>query len=227
MGAATPEGAADPAATPPQTARLVNLPNALTVLRLAVVPLFAMLLFSDNGMDDDRRIWATVFFALAIITDRYDGMIARRTNQVTEFGKLADPIADKALTGTALLGLSILGLLPWWVTLVILVREVGVTLLRFWVIRHGVIAASRGGKAKTVLQAVAIGLYILPLTGFLASARWGVMGAALVLTVITGVDYVYRALTLRRTSARAMAEAEARRKAAAAGPAGTVTDTAA
>jgi CDP-diacylglycerol--glycerol-3-phosphate 3-phosphatidyltransferase len=110
---------------------------------------------------------------------------------------------------------------------VILVREVGVTLLRFWVIRHGVIAASRGGKAKTVLQALAIGLYILPLTGVLASARWWVMGAALVLTVITGVDYVYRALTLRRTSARAMAEAEARRKAAAAGPAGTVTDTAA
>src|SRR4051794_12938270 len=227
MSAVVPEGAADPAATPPQTARLVNLPNALTMFRLAVVPLFAVLLLAEGGMDDGRRIWAALFFTGAIITDRYDGMIARRTNQVTEFGKLADPIADKALTGTALLGLSILGLLPWWVTLVILVREVGVTLLRFWVIRHGVIAASRGGKAKTVLQAVAIGLYILPLTGFLASARWGVMGAALVLTVITGVDYVYRALTLRRTSARAMAEAEARRKAAAAGPAGTVTDTAA
>ena len=92
-------------------------------------------------------------------------MIARRTGQVTEFGKLADPIADKALTGTALIGLSVLDLLPWWVTLVILVREVGVTVLRFWVIRHGVIAASRGGKAKTVVQALAIGLYILPLTG--------------------------------------------------------------
>src|SRR3954464_6923841 len=211
MGAVVPEGAADPAATPPQTARLVNLPNALTMFRLAVVPLFAVLLLSEGGMDDGRRVWATLFFALAIITDRYDGMIARRTNQVTEFGKLADPIADKALTGTALLGLSVLGLLPWWVTLVILVRELGVTLLRFWVIRHGVIAASRGGKAKTVLQAVAIGLYILPLTGVLASARWWVMAAALVLTVITGIDYVYRALTLRRTSARAMQAAAARR----------------
>ena len=105
-------------------------------------------------------------------------MIARRTGQVTEFGKLADPIADKALTGTALIGLSILELLPWWVTVVILVREVGVTLLRFWVIRHGVIAASRGGKLKTVVQALAIGLYILPLTGLLASARWWVMAAA-------------------------------------------------
>jgi CDP-diacylglycerol--glycerol-3-phosphate 3-phosphatidyltransferase len=209
-----PGGAADPAATPPQTTRLMNLPNALTLLRLAVVPLFAALLLSDGGMDDGRRVWATIFFSLAIITDRYDGMIARRTNQVTEFGKLADPIADKALTGTALLGLSVLGLLPWWVTVVILVREVGVTLLRFWVIRHGVIAASRGGKAKTVLQAVAIGLYILPLTGLLASARWWVMGAALVMTVITGIDYVYRALTLRRTSARAMQAAAARRAAA-------------
>ena len=215
---------ADPAATPPQTARVVNLPNALTLLRLAVVPVFAVLLLSDGGMDDDRRIWATVFFGLAIITDRYDGLIARRTGQVTEFGKLADPIADKALTGTALVGLSVLALLPWWVTLAIIVREVGVTLLRFWVIRHGVIAASRGGKAKTVAQALAIGLYILPLSGVLASARWWVMAAALVLTLVTGLDYVYRALTLRRTSGRAMRAAAARR---AAGPAGSRTDTAA
>src|SRR3954467_9984775 len=227
MGAATPEGAADPAATPPQTARLVNLPNALTVLRLAVVPLFALLLLSEGGLDHDRRIWATLFFAGAIITDRYDGMIARRTNQVTEFGKLADPIADKALTGTALLGLSVLGLLPWWVTVVILFREIGVTILRFWVIRHGVIAASRGGKAKTVLQALAIGLYILPLTGVAASARWWLMGAALVLTVVTGIDYVYRALTLRRTSARAMRAAAERRGSGTTGSGGTRTDTAA
>jgi CDP-diacylglycerol--glycerol-3-phosphate 3-phosphatidyltransferase len=218
--------APDPAATPPQTARLVNLPNALTVLRLAVVPLFAVLLLSDHGQSTAGRYWATLVFALAIITDRYDGLIARRRGQVTEFGKLADPIADKALTGTALIALSILGLLPWWVTVVILVRELGVTLLRFWVIRHGVIAASRGGKAKTVLQALAIGLYILPVTGVLASARWWVMAAAFVLTVLTGIDYVYRALTLRRTSARAMAAAAARR-AAATGTPEPRTDTAA
>jgi CDP-diacylglycerol--glycerol-3-phosphate 3-phosphatidyltransferase len=216
--------APDPATTPPRSVRLVNLPNALTVLRLAVVPVFAVLLLSDGGMDDTRRVWATVFFGAAIITDRYDGLIARRTGQVTEFGKLADPIADKALTGTALIGLSVLALLPWWVTSAILVRELGVTLLRFWVIRHGVIAASRGGKAKTVAQALAIGLYILPLTGLLATARWWVMAAALVLTLATGLDYVYRALTLRRTSARAMRAAAARR---AAGPAGSRTDTAA
>ena len=219
--------AADPAATPPQTARLVNLPNALTVLRMAVVPVFAVLLLQDEGLDDAGRWWATGVFGLAIITDRYDGMIARRTGQITEFGKLADPIADKALTGTALIALSVLELLPWWVTVVILVREIGVTVLRFWVIRHGVIAASRGGKAKTVVQALAIALYILPLTGLLATARWWVMAVAVVLTVVTGVDYVYRALTLRRTSARAMKAAAARRATGPSGAGGTRTDTAA
>ena len=193
----------DPAATPPQSARVVNLPNALTLLRLAVVPVFAALLFADGGMDDDRRYWATLVFALAIITDRYDGMIARRTGQVTEFGKLADPIADKALTGTALIGLSVLALLPWWVTVAILVREVGVTLLRFWVIRHGVIPASRGGKLKTLLQGLAISLYVLPHPGLLGVLAAVLMAAAVVVTVVTGADYVYRALHLRRTSARA------------------------
>ncbi|MDP5183443.1 CDP-diacylglycerol--glycerol-3-phosphate 3-phosphatidyltransferase [Blastococcus sp. BMG 814] len=217
--------APDPAATPPQSVRLVNLPNALTVLRLAVVPVFAVLLLQDESLDDSSRYWATLVFGLAILTDRYDGLIARRTGQVTEFGKLADPIADKALTGTALIGLSVLALLPWWVTAVILVREVGVTLLRFWVIRDGVIAASRGGKAKTVLQSLAIGLYILPLSGALATTRWWVMAAAVLLTVLTGLDYVYRAITLRQTSARAMRAAAARR-AAGAGP-GTRRDTAA
>ncbi|TFV63216.1 UNVERIFIED_ORG: CDP-diacylglycerol--glycerol-3-phosphate 3-phosphatidyltransferase [Bacillus sp. AZ43] len=216
--------APDPAATPPSSARLVNLPNALTVLRLAVVPVFAVLLLHEGGVDAADRWWAAVVFGLAIITDRYDGMIARRTGQVTEFGKLADPIADKALTGTALIALSVLALLPWWVTVVILVREVGVTLLRFWVIRHGVIAASRGGKAKTVVQSLAIALYILPLTGALASARWWVMALAVALTVVTGLDYVVRAVRLRRTSARAMRAAAARR---ASGAGGTRTDAAA
>ena len=219
--------APDPAATPPSSAKLVNLPNALTVLRLAIVPVLAVLLLQNGGLDDAGRYWATLVFALAIITDRYDGMIARRTGQVTEFGKLADPIADKALTGTALIGMSNLALLPWWVTVTILFREVGVTVLRFWVIRHGVIAASRGGKAKTVVQALAIGLYILPLDGWMATARWWLMAVALVLTVLSGLDYVYRALTLRQTSARAMRAAAARRAAGPAGSSGTRTDTAA
>jgi CDP-diacylglycerol--glycerol-3-phosphate 3-phosphatidyltransferase len=194
---------------PQPTPRLVNVPNALTVLRLAAVPVFAVLLLRDDGPEDSGRWWASLAFGLAILTDWYDGMIARRTGQVTEFGKLADPIADKALTGMALVALSILHLLPWWVTVVILARELAITLLRVWVIRHGVIAASRGGKAKTVAQSVAIALYLLPLTGVLASVRWWVMAAAVVLTVVTGIDYVYRALALRRTSARAMRGAAA------------------
>jgi CDP-diacylglycerol---glycerol-3-phosphate 3-phosphatidyltransferase len=198
---------------PQPTVRLVNLPNALTVLRLAAVPVFAVLLLREGGQDDAGRWWAALAFALAILTDRYDGMIARRTGQITEFGKLADPIADKALTGMALIALSILDLLPWWVTIVILVRELAVTLLRVWVIRHGVIAASRGGKMKTVAQSLAIFLYLLPVSGLLATIRWWVMAAAVVLTVATGIDYVYRALALRRTSARAMREAAARRAA--------------
>jgi CDP-diacylglycerol--glycerol-3-phosphate 3-phosphatidyltransferase len=119
---------------------------------------------------------------------------------VTEFGKLADPIADKALVGAALIGLSLLGDLPWWVTVVILVREVGVTLLRFWVIRHGVLPASRGGKVKTLLQGVAIGLFLLPDWGWLRDIAWVVMIAAIVVAVVTGLDYVGRAVRLRRES---------------------------
>ena len=222
----TTQGPGDPL-TAPVTPRVsnLNIANQLTILRLALVPVFAFALLWDDGDSRAWRIAACVIFAVASWTDRIDGQLARSRGLVTSFGKLADPIADKALTGTALIALSVLDLLPWWVTLAILVREVGVTVLRFWVIRHGVIAASRGGKAKTVLQALAIGLYILPVTGVLASVRWWVMGAALVLTLVTGVDYVYRALTLRRTSARAMAAAAARR--AAAGTPEPRTDTAA
>lgn len=193
----------DPAAMPPQTARILNIANGLTILRLALVPVFAVILLYDDGTNSATRVLAWVVFTVAVITDRYDGEIARKRNLVTEFGKLADPIADKALTGTALVGLSVLGELPWWVTVVILAREIGVTLLRFWVIRHGVIAASRGGKLKTVVQSVAIGLYVLPLSGLLATARWWVMAVAFVLTVVTGADYVARALNLRQTSERA------------------------
>jgi CDP-diacylglycerol--glycerol-3-phosphate 3-phosphatidyltransferase len=196
--------------------RVVNLPNALTVLRLAAVPVFAVLLLRDGGQDDAGRWWAALAFLLAILTDRYDGIIARRTGQITEFGKLADPIADKALTGMALIGLSILDLLPWWVTVVILARELGITLLRVWVIRHGVMPASHGGKLKTVAQAVAILLYIAPLSGLLASLRGWVMAAAVLLTVGTAVDYVFRAVLMRRTSERTRLQAAARE---AAGPA--------
>jgi CDP-diacylglycerol---glycerol-3-phosphate 3-phosphatidyltransferase len=196
----------DPVATPPQTARVLNVANALTVLRLCLVPVFAVALLRNGGEDTTWRVLACVVFVVASLTDRFDGDLARRRGLVTDFGKLADPIADKALIGTALVGLSALDRLPWWVTTVVLVREVGVTLLRFWVIRHGVIPASRGGKAKTTLQAVAIGLYLLPLSGWGWTVAEWVMGAAVVLTLATGVDYVARALGLRRAGRRAAAE---------------------
>jgi CDP-diacylglycerol---glycerol-3-phosphate 3-phosphatidyltransferase len=187
---------------PSSTAGIWNIANGLTLLRILLVPVFIVLLEMDGGHSTGWRIWAFVAFAAACVTDLVDGYIARRRNLVTEVGKIADPIADKALTAAALIGLSALGDLPWWVTTVILIRELGITALRFFVIRHGVIPASRGGKLKTLVQNIAIGLYILPLTGVLASLRFWVMGLALVLTVVTGADYVSKAVTLRRNSER-------------------------
>jgi CDP-diacylglycerol---glycerol-3-phosphate 3-phosphatidyltransferase len=173
--------------------RLVNVANALTVARLALVPVFIWFLLEGGAAD---RAIAFVAFAVASVTDLLDGELARRRSLITDFGKIADPIADKALTGSALITLSYLGELPWWVTGVIVIRELGVTALRFWVIRHGVIAASRGGKAKTMLQIIAISLYVLP--WHIDLVRAIVMGAALVVTVVTGADYTARAIRLRR-----------------------------
>jgi CDP-diacylglycerol--glycerol-3-phosphate 3-phosphatidyltransferase len=178
-----------------------NIANVLTVLRLALVPFFVVCLFLPGT---GWRLGALAVFAVASITDHLDGELARRYHLVTDFGKIADPIADKALTGAALVSLSILGELPWWVTLVILGRELGITLLRFMLIRRAVIPASYGGKVKTVLQIAAIVLYILP-WGF-DPVRWAVMGAALVVTVGTGVDYVVRAIRLGRVARQARGE---------------------
>jgi CDP-diacylglycerol--glycerol-3-phosphate 3-phosphatidyltransferase len=197
----------DPISAVPDPVSAWNLANALTMFRLALVPVFLVALFWGTGHETGWRIAACVIFGIASVTDRIDGELARKRNSVTEFGKLADPIADKALVGSALIGLSLLGDLPWWVTVVILVREVGVTLLRFWVIRHGVLAASRGGKLKTLLQAVAIGLFVLPEWGWLRDIAWVVMIAAIVVALVTGIDYVGRALRLRRTSLAARASA--------------------
>lgn len=177
-----------------------NIANALTVLRLLLVPAFTVALFHHGGHDRNWRVVACVIFFIASVTDLVDGDIARKRNLITEFGKLMDPIADKALMGAALVGLSMLDDLAWWVTIVILAREIGVTLLRFWVINHGVIPASRGGKLKTLLQAFAIGLLVLPLSGQFRTVALAVMAAAVVATVLTGFDYVRRAVTLRRKS---------------------------
>jgi CDP-diacylglycerol--glycerol-3-phosphate 3-phosphatidyltransferase len=190
-----PDRAADPVDDVPW----VNLPNALTVLRVLCVPLLGVLLAIDGGVHGSARDAAAVVFVLASITDLMDGAIARRYGLVTTFGKIADPIADKALTGVALIGLSMLGDLAWWVTLVILVREIGVTVLRFWVIEHGVIPASRGGKIKTVAQTIAITMYLADVPwSWWATASAVMMGVAVLLTVVTGLDYVVRAVRLRR-----------------------------
>ncbi len=184
--------------TPPAARRVgtVNLANALTALRLLLVPVFLYFLFAGGGHETASRITAFVIFAVAIITDRIDGWLARTYDMVTEFGKLADPIADKMLIGAALIGLSMLGDLPWWVTVLILIRELGVTVMRFALLSRGVIPASRGGKLKTLVQAIAIGLFILPLHSWppiWTTVAWAVMWVAIVLTVLTGLDYVVSA----------------------------------
>lgn len=191
----------DPTPVPPPSPW--NLANALTVLRVLMVPVYAWLLLADGGSDPVLRFWAAGVFVLATLTDRIDGEIARRRGLITDFGKVTDPIADKALMGMAFVGLSLLGELPWWVTVLVLVREVGVTALRFVVIRHGVLPASRGGKVKTLLLGVAIGLFVLPLSGALHTLAGVVMALAVVVALATGADYVHRALRLRRTSERA------------------------
>jgi CDP-diacylglycerol---glycerol-3-phosphate 3-phosphatidyltransferase len=199
-----PVGQAVPAQVPaPTEVPTLNLANLLTMSRLAMVPLFIAALFAGDGSDTFWRSVATALFAIASFTDQVDGWVARKYGLITDFGKIADPIADKALIGAALIGLSALGELGWWVTIVIAVREIGVTVLRFWVIRHGVIPASRGGKAKTLTQIAAITAYLLPLPESAEIVRWVLMGLAIVLTVVTGLDYVFRAVKLRAAGLRA------------------------
>ena len=185
---------------------LLNIANVLTGVRLLLVPVFLVTLFVDHGQSVQWRLAAFGVFVVAAFTDRLDGQLARSRGLVTAFGTVADPIADKALTGSALIGLSMLGLVPWWATLLMIGREIGITLLRFAVLRHGIIPASRGGKAKTLTQAIAIGFYLLPLTELLdadvavAWVRGVLLGLAVVLTVGTGIDYILRAMRLRATA---------------------------
>lgn len=194
-------GAVDHLADPTAQAGAWNIANGLTILRLLLVPVFLVVLMHEEGDSDGWRWAAWGIFAVASFTDSLDGRIARQRGLVTDFGKVADPIADKALTGSALIVLSSMDELPWLVTIVILVREIGVTLLRFWVIRHGVIPASRGGKLKSLVLGVAIGLYVLPFTGFAQDIATVLMAAAIVIALATGADYVLRALKLRREAA--------------------------
>jgi CDP-diacylglycerol--glycerol-3-phosphate 3-phosphatidyltransferase len=144
------------------------------------------------------RVGAAVAFVVAIITDRLDGELARRHGLITDVGKIADPIADKALIGTALVGLSLLHEVTWWATAIVLAREAFITGMRFVVIRRIVLPAGRGGKAKTALQALAITLYLTPLPDWTRPVAVTAMVAAVVLTVLTGVDYVIKVMRILR-----------------------------
>jgi CDP-diacylglycerol---glycerol-3-phosphate 3-phosphatidyltransferase len=199
-----------------------NIANYLTVLRLLLVPVFGWLLLAEDGQNPAYRWAAFGVFAVAMITDRIDGDLARSRGLVTNFGKVADPIADKALVTMALVGLSQIGEVPWWITAVVLVREWGITLVRLRVIRHGVMAAGRGGKVKTLLQTLGIGFFLwprwtLPAPAFWDAVAWTLLGAAVLVTVLTGLDYLLQAHRLRQTSERTArkrrirAEREARR----------------
>jgi len=182
----------------PGPASTGNIANVITVVRILMAPLFIAWLLIDDGADGSLRVWAAALFVVAILTDSLDGMLARGLDLVTDFGKIVDPIADKVLIGGALVSLTILGELPWWVTVLILVREVGITVYRFAVLRDRVIPASRGGKVKTVLQAVAVTLALFPLWNVFGEGMHWVNGvfmtAATVATLVSGADYMRVAL---------------------------------
>ncbi|GAA4924586.1 CDP-diacylglycerol--glycerol-3-phosphate 3-phosphatidyltransferase [Stackebrandtia albiflava] len=185
-----------------RTPSVYNVANALTLLRLLLIPVFAWCVVESAFVSQTWRMAAAGVFALASATDVVDGWLARRHGLVTAFGKVADPIADKALTGTALILLSLAGQVPWWATALILFREIGVTVLRFWVIRFGVIAASHGGKLKTALQVAAIFWYLWPWPAPVADAAPWLMGAAVLATVVTGAEYVIQVIRIRHRGDR-------------------------
>ena len=180
-----------------------QLPNAITIVRILMAPIFLWMLLADGGSDGALRWWAAVIFIVAIATDGIDGYLARKYEIVTDLGKLLDPIADKVLTGFAFIGLSILGELPWWITIVVLIREVGITIYRFIVVSDHVLAAAWMGKLKTVAQAVALSLALLPLWNLVGEWIFWVNGVAMtiavVLTIASGIDYVVTEIRAART----------------------------
>ena len=172
----------------------MNLPNALTVFRILALPFCAWALFQEGGDDPTWQVIAWLMFFVVGMTDILDGRIARKRNQISNFGIILDPIADKAFIATALIGLSVLGKISWWITAIILIREVGVTVLRFAVIKREVISANRGGKIKSLLQNFSVGFYILPLPEYLFIPRDILLGVAVLLTLWTGYEYFRSAL---------------------------------
>ena len=177
----------------------VNLPNALTIGRILVVPVFAAVLVT-GGQSGESRLLAAGLFAAACLTDVVDGWLARRWNQVTAFGVMVDPVADKALVGTAMMTLSLLDELFWWATVIVLGREAAVTALRMLVLRHGLLPATRGGKVKCLTQNLVVVLYLLPLSPAAQVLRLPALVVAVACTVVTGMDYLVRGLRLRSGS---------------------------
>jgi CDP-diacylglycerol--glycerol-3-phosphate 3-phosphatidyltransferase len=179
-----------------------NIANIITVARILMAPVFVWLLLQDASEMGALRWVAAVLFIVAISTDGIDGFIARRNNLVTDLGVLLDPIADKILTLGALVALSILGELWWWVTIVIVVRELGITLYRLAVVSTVVIPASKAGKAKTLAQAVAISLFLVPFSTLVGDwvlwLNYAVMAVAFALTVYSGIQYVVQAVRAGR-----------------------------
>ncbi|MFT4147217.1 MAG: CDP-diacylglycerol--glycerol-3-phosphate 3-phosphatidyltransferase [Micrococcaceae bacterium] len=179
-----------------------NIANYLTVLRIVLVPVFIWFLMAPVGQYGQFRWGALAIFCIAAITDKIDGDIARSRGLITDFGKLADPIADKALLGSGLICLSILHEIPWWITVLILIREIGITLLRFVVKKYEVVPASKGGKLKTVLQIAALIMFILPIQAVFGDIgniiAWITLIAATFVTVVTGLDYVKQMLSMIR-----------------------------
>ena len=179
---------------------IFNLPNALTILRILALPFCAWALLAENGESANLRILAWFAFFLVAMTDVIDGRLARSSNQITDFGELWDPIADKALLATAMISLNYLSLLPIWVTIIILGREFAVTLLRLAFLKRGVIPANKGGKLKTLTQNFAIGFFILPLPQYLVLPRDIFLGIAVFLTLYTGFKYFQAALISKARS---------------------------
>lgn len=171
----------------------MNLPNFITIARIAFLPIGAFALFYNDGDDPQWQIFSWWIFFILGLSDILDGKLARARNSITEFGKLIDPIADKAMLGTAMISLSILGRMPWWITIVIMAREIGITIFRFAYIKKGVIPANKGGKIKTLFQSFGVGFYILPLSENLYLFRDSFMWAAIILTVGTGIYYIQSA----------------------------------
>jgi CDP-diacylglycerol--glycerol-3-phosphate 3-phosphatidyltransferase len=181
-----------------------NIANIITVVRILLAPLFVWLVLLDGGEHGLWRFIAAALFIAAIATDGLDGALARKRNLVTNSGIILDPIADKILIGGALIALALVAELPWWVVVVILAREIGITLFRLMVLSDRVIPASGGGKLKTVLQAVTLSSWLVPtwllLGSWVFTLNWVLRGAVIVVTVATGLDYLVKGLRSPKAS---------------------------